>query len=207
MCPGGFIVPAATAQNEIVVNGMSPSRRDGKYANSGMVVTVGADEWKPFENSGALAALRLQQDLESKMWNAGGQSQTAAAQRMNDFIDKKSSSILNQTSYQPGLVSQNFDTILPSYLTERLRTAFKRFGQKMKGYSTNEAQIIGIESRTSSPVRIPRDKETFMHPQISGLFPCGEGAGYAGGIMSAAMDGQRCASQIVQFYSTLPQKS
>jgi len=207
MCPGGFIVPSATAQNEIVVNGMSPSRRDGKYANSGMVVTVGADEWKPFEKSGALAALRLQQDLESKMWNAGGQSQTAAAQRMTDFIDKKSSSTLNHTSYQPGLVSANFDNILPSYLTERLRTAFKRFGQKMKGYNTNEAQIIGIESRTSSPVRIPRDKDTCMHPQISGLFPCGEGAGYAGGIMSAAMDGQRCASQIVQFYSTLPQKS
>jgi len=199
MCPGGFIVPSATSQSEIVVNGMSPSRRDGKYSNSGMVVTVGADEWKPFNKAGALAALRLQQDLEARMWIAGNQSQMAPAQRMADFIEKKVSSSLNQTSYQPGLVSRNFDEILPSYLTERLRVAFKRFGQKMRGYHTNDAQLIGIESRTSSPVRIPRHKETCMHTQIKGLFPCGEGAGYAGGIMSAAMDGQRVATEIAKF--------
>jgi len=193
MCPGGFIVPSATAPGEVVVNGMSPSRRDSKFANSGIVVAVDQPDFKEFAEHGPLAAMHFQQTIEQKACNLAGGTQAAPAQRLMDFLNKKVSPTLLETSYQPGLTSVDMRDVLPSFLSEALRQGFKGFGEKMKGYLTNEAQIVGVESRTSSPVRIPRDKETLEHPQIKLLFPCGEGAGYAGGIVSAAMDGERCA--------------
>ncbi len=196
MCPGGFIVPAATSPGELVVNGMSPSRRDSRFANSGIVVAVDEQDYKHYHKFGALAALQFQTEVEQKAWAAGGKTQTAPAQRLVDFTEKKTSDSLLDTSYQPGLSSVDMHSFLPNFVSDALRQGFKSFGQKMKGYLTNEAQIIGLESRTSSPVRIPRDKETLQHPQITNLFPCGEGAGYAGGIVSAAMDGERCAEAV-----------
>lgn len=200
MCPGGYIVPAATAPGEIVVNGMSPSRRDGKFANSGMVVSVDESDWIPYNKLGPLAGLELQKNLEQKAFHLAGSTQTAPAQRLQDYVNNKISSSLLQTSYQPGLISVDMTTVLPPAIAVRLREGLKVFGKQMKGYLSNEAQMIGVESRTSSPVRIPRDKETLEHPQIKRLFPCGEGAGYAGGIVSAAMDGERCAEQLVAHY-------
>jgi uncharacterized FAD-dependent dehydrogenase len=200
MCPGGFIVPAATAQEEVVVNGMSPSRRDSAYANSGMVVAVEIDDLKPYHKYGPMAALEFQKEIEHKAWLAGGKTQTAPAQRMVDFVNRKTSSTLLPTSYQPGLCSVSMDEVLPPFIAERLREGFKKFDKKMKGYFTNEAQIVGVESRTSSPIFIPRDKESFEHVEIKRLFPCGEGAGYAGGIVSAAMDGERCAEKWAEHY-------
>jgi uncharacterized protein len=196
MCPGGFIVPAATAPGELVVNGMSPSRRDSKFANSGIVVAIDEIDFKSYHKYGALAAMHFQAEVEQKAWALGGKTQTAPAQRLIDFVEKRESSSLLDTSYQPGLVSADMGAFLPIFVTDALRQGFKAFGQKMKGYLTNDAQIIGVESRTSSPVRIPRDKESLQHPQIKNLFPCGEGAGYAGGIVSAAMDGERCAEAV-----------
>lgn len=193
MCPGGFIVPSATAPGEVVVNGMSPSRRDSKFANSGIVVAVDQKDFRAYEKFGALAAMYFQRDVEQKACQAAGGTQVAPAQRLMDFLNKKVSTSLPETSYQPGLASVEMREVLPAFLSEALRQGFKNFGEKMKGYLTNEAQIVGVESRTSSPVRIPRDKETLEHPQLKRLFPCGEGAGYAGGIVSAAMDGERCA--------------
>ncbi|MFC4872431.1 NAD(P)/FAD-dependent oxidoreductase [Negadavirga shengliensis] len=200
MCPGGFIVPAATAPGEVVVNGMSPSRRDGKFANSGIVVAVELEDLDAYHKYGPLAAMRFQQEIEKSAWVAGGKTQTAPAQRMVDFMDKRVSSTLLPTSYQPGLASVGMDDVLPAFVAERLRQAFDAFGKKMKGYLTNDAQIIGVESRSSSPVRIPRDKDSFEHPQIARLYPSGEGAGYAGGIVSAAMDGERCAEKLLEKY-------
>ena len=200
MCPGGFIVPAATSPGEIVVNGMSPSRRDSKFANSGIVVAVELEDLPQYQKYGPLAAMMFQTEVEQKAWKAGGETQTAPAQRLVDFTEKKVSPSLLDTSYQPGLASVDMYQVLPDFISERLRQGFIDFGRKMKGYLTNDAQIIGIESRTSSPVRIPRDKESFEHPIIKGLFPCGEGAGYAGGIVSAAMDGERCAEKLVEMY-------
>jgi uncharacterized FAD-dependent dehydrogenase len=200
MCPGGFIVPAATAPGELVVNGMSPSRRDSKFANSGMVVSVELEDLPYYQKFGALAAMHFQADIEKNAWKLGGKNQVAPAQRMVDFVNRKVSNSLLDTSYQPGLESVEMRAVLPDFISERLAIAFKAFGQKMNGYFTNEAQIIGVESRTSSPVRIPRDKETLEHPQIKGLYPCGEGAGYAGGIVSAAMDGERCAEKLIAAY-------
>jgi len=200
MCPGGFIVPAATAPGELVVNGMSPSRRDSKFANSGMVVSVELEDLPYYQKFGALSAMHFQADIEKKAWEFGGKNQVAPAQRMVDFVNRKVSSSLLDTSYQPGLESVEMRSVLPDFIAERMAMAFKAFGQKMKGYFTNEAQIIGVESRTSSPVRIPRDKESFEHPQIKRLYPCGEGAGYAGGIVSAAMDGERCAEKLIAVY-------
>lgn len=200
MCPGGFIVPAATSPGEIVVNGMSPSRRDGKFANSGMVVAVELEDLKAYRQYGPLAAMHFQQEVEQAACLAGGATQTAPAQRMVDFVRNKPSSQLLKTSYQPGIQSADMQDILPDFIGKRLAMAFPLMGQKMKGYYTNEAQLIGVESRTSSPVRIPRDKESFEHPQISRLYPCGEGAGYAGGIVSAAMDGERCVEKLVSKY-------
>jgi uncharacterized FAD-dependent dehydrogenase len=200
MCPGGFIVPSATEQGEVVVNGMSPSRRDGRFANSGMVVAVDELDWKPFEHFGVLAALEFQKSIEKIACKMGGNTQTAPAQRVVDFVEKKVSTSLLDTSYQPGLVSVELREVLPEQIAFRLQEGLKSFGKKMKGYFTNEAQLIGVESRTSSPVSIPRDKITYEHVQIKGLFPCGEGAGYAGGIMSAAMDGERCAEKLVELY-------
>lgn len=195
MCPGGFIVPSATADGEVVVNGMSPSRRDSKYANSGIVVAINLEDMD-LKQYGALAGLRLQQALEQKACAAAGGTQVAPAQRLQDFVKGKVSDSLLETSYQPGLASVDMQEVLPPMIGQRLRAGFQEFGYKMRGYLTNDAQILGVESRTSSPVRIPRDKETLQHPQIKNLFPCAEGAGYAGGIVSAAMDGERCAEQV-----------
>jgi uncharacterized FAD-dependent dehydrogenase len=200
MCPGGFIVPAATSPGEIVVNGMSPSRRDSKFANSGMVVAVELEDLPQYQKYGPLAAMMFQAEVEQNAWRAGGETQTAPAQRMLDFTKKKVSSSLLDTSYQPGLRSVDMYEVLPDFIAERLKQGFLNFGQKMKGYLTNEAQIIGVESRTSSPVRIPRDKDSFEHPIINRLYPCAEGAGYAGGIVSAAMDGERCAEKLIERY-------
>ncbi len=198
MCPGGFIVPAATANGEVVVNGMSPSKRNNQYANSGIVVEINADkDLYKYEKFGVLKALEYQKDLERLAFTAGGRSQVAPAQRLTDFVDGKLSSDLNATSYQPGLKSAPLHSLLPKLIGGRLRTGFKAFGHKMKGYYTEEANIVGVESRTSSPVSIPRN-EHLEHPQIEGLFPCGEGGGYAGGIVSAAMDGERCAEAAVR---------
>lgn len=193
MCPGGFIVPAATSPGEIVVNGMSPSKRDSKFANSGMVVAVELNDIANFSKYGPLAAMKFQQSVEQNAFVIGGKSQIAPAQRMVDFVNGKISSTLPETSYQPGIVSSDIREVLPSFISSRLQEALKFFGQKMKGYYTNDAALIGVESRTSSPVRVPRHADTLQHPQIKGLYPCGEGAGYAGGIISAAIDGQRCA--------------
>lgn len=193
MCPGGFIVPAATAPGEIVINGMSPSRRDSPFANSGIVVAVEEKDFEYYQHHGPLAGLYFQSDIERKACELAGGTQHAPAQRLIDFIEKKTSLQLLETSYQPGLTSIEMREFLPSFISQALQQGFREFGRKMKGYLTNDAQIIGVESRTSSPVKIPRDKETREHPQIKKLFPCGEGAGYAGGIVSAAMDGERCA--------------
>ncbi|CAA0196765.1 NAD(P)/FAD-dependent oxidoreductase [Tenacibaculum maritimum] len=193
MCPGGFIVPAATSNGEVVVNGMSPSRRNNKFANSGIVVEIDVDKDLPkYEKHGVFKGLEFQRDLEKLAFNAGGKSQVAPAQRLTDFVEGKISNSLNETSYQPGLNAAPLHSILPKIIGGRLRKGFAAFGKKMHGYYTSEANIIGVESRTSSPVNIPR-KENLEHPQIQGLFPCGEGGGYAGGIISAAMDGERCA--------------
>ncbi|PWG06277.1 NAD(P)/FAD-dependent oxidoreductase [Polaribacter aquimarinus] len=197
MCPGGFIVPAATANGEVVVNGMSPSRRNNKFANSGIVVELDIDkDFKKYEHLGALKGLQFQKDLEKIAFYAGGRTQTAPAQRLVDFVDGKLSPELNDCSYQPGLKSAPLHSLLPKIIGSRLRKGFAAFGQKMHGYHTNEANIIGVESRTSSPVNIPR-KENLEHTEIEGLFPCGEGGGYAGGIVSAAMDGERCAEAAI----------
>ncbi len=201
MCPGGYIVPSATAPGEVVVNGMSPSRRDSKYANSGMVVAIDADDLLPYQQYGPLAGLQMQRELEQRACAIAGGTQAAPAQLMTDFVQHKVSRELLPTSYQPGLVSVEMTEVLPENIAFRLKEGFKVFGQKMKGYLTNQAQIVGVESRTSSPVRIPRDKESLEHVQIKRLFPCGEGAGYAGGIVSAAMDGERCAEKLAQLYA------
>lgn len=192
MCPGGVIAPAGTAPQEIVVNGWSSSARNGPFANSGMVVAVNPENWKQYEKFGPLAALEFQKQIEQNAYSSTGSLQ-APAQRVEDFIQGKTSATLPRTSYQPGLKSVDLEEILPSFIIQSLREGLKDFGKKMNGYRTNEAVLVGVESRTSSPVRIPRSKETYRHPQISNLFPCGEGAGYAGGIVSAAMDGMACA--------------
>ncbi|MDH4058885.1 MAG: FAD-dependent oxidoreductase, partial [Cyclobacteriaceae bacterium] len=198
MCPGGFIVPSATSPGEVVVNGMSPSRRDSKFANSGIVVAVQEKDFQPFHKFGPLAGIYFQAEIEKKACVAAGGSQAAPAQRLVDFVSGKNSSTLLETSYRPGLVSTDMLDILPSFISESLKQGFGNFGAKMNGYLTNDAQLVGVESRTSSPVRIPRDKETLEHPQIKKLFPCGEGAGFAGGIVSAAMDGERCAEAVLK---------
>ncbi|MBT8317235.1 MAG: FAD-dependent oxidoreductase [Lutibacter sp.] len=193
MCPGGFIVPAATAKGEVVVNGMSPSKRNSKFANSGIVVEINVEKDIPkYNHFGALKGLEFQKDLEKMAFKAGGETQTAPAQRLTDFVEGKLSANLNTTSYQPGLKSAPLHSLLPNLIGQRLRVGFESFGRKMRGYYTNDANVIGVESRTSSPVKIPRN-EGLEHPEIKGLFPCGEGGGYAGGIVSAAMDGERCA--------------
>jgi len=197
MCPGGFIVPAATASGEVVVNGMSPSRRNNKFANSGIVVELDIDkDFKKYDHFGELRGLEFQKDLEKIAFLAGGRTQAAPAQRLVDFVDGKFSTDLNETSYQPGLKSAPMHSLLPKIIGSRLRKGFAGFGQKMHGYYTNEANIIGVESRTSSPINIPR-KANLEHTDIEGLFPCGEGGGYAGGIVSAAMDGERCAEAVI----------
>lgn len=191
MCPGGFIVPSATAPGEVVVNGMSPSRRDSKFSNSGIVVSVDETDFIKYKEYEELAGLMFQSEVEQRACVLAGGTQAAPAQKVRDFVDRKVSSSLLETSYQPGLVSSDMWDVLPEKIAYVLSKGFVQFGKKMNGYFTNEAQIVGVESRTSSPVRIPRDKETLTHPEISNLYPCGEGAGYAGGIVSAAMDGEK----------------
>ena len=193
MCPGGIIAPAATSPGEVVVNGWSPSKRDNPYANSGTVVAVDEKDFAKYGFTGQLAGMQYQQMVEQKAFEIGGGKLVAPAQRMADFVDGKISSTLPACSYLPGIHSAAIKDVLPQELTAALQKAVIDFGKKMKGYYTNEAILVATESRTSSPVRIPRDKETFEHPQIKGLYPCAEGAGYAGGIVSAAIDGEKCA--------------
>ncbi len=193
MCPGGNIVTASTAPEELVLNGMSNSQRNQPFANSGMVVAVDEKDFIEYSESGPLVGLRFRGALEKAAFLAGGSDLTAPAQRMVDFVEKKISGDLNKTSYFPGIISCPLHEFLPSFIVSRLQEAFVVFGKKMKGYLTNEANLLGVETRTSSPVRIPRDFNTLEHPHIAGLYPCGEGAGYAGGIVSSAIDGERCA--------------
>jgi uncharacterized FAD-dependent dehydrogenase len=197
MCPGGFIVPSATEPDQIVVNGMSPSSRNSKFANSGMVVEIRPEDAQEFKQYGKLALLKYQEHLEKMAFLNGGAGQTAPAQRLHDFVNGRLSGKLPETSYQPGIASSPLHFWLPEHIGIRLQQGFKQFGKKMYGYLTNEAIVLGVESRTSSPVRIPRDKETYRHPQIKNLFPSGEGAGYAGGIVSSAVDGELCAEKAV----------
>ncbi len=196
MCPGGIIAPASTAAGELVVNGWSPSRRNNPFANSGIVVTVEQKDMAPYAAQGPLMGLAFQQAVEQNAFAAGGGRFVAPAQRMADFVARRHSADLPVCSYLPGIHSVPLKEVLPGFIYEDLRHGFEAFGQKMKGYFTNEAVIVATESRTSSPVRIPRDAETLRHPQIANLFPCGEGAGYAGGIVSAAMDGEKVADRV-----------
>lgn len=196
MCPGGIIVPSATGPNQVVVNGMSNADRNSPYANSGIVVSVKQEDLSAYKKHGIFAGLKYQEELEYQAYLAGGQNQTAPAQRMIDFVNQKLSNSLPATSYIPGIKSAPLHEVLPVALSMRLREAFQTFGNKMKGYYTEEAIILGVESRTSSPLRIPRDKESMEHVQIKNLYPVGEGAGYAGGIVSSAIDGDN-ASMII----------
>ncbi len=209
MCPGGFIVPSSTAPGELVVNGMSPSRRDSVFANSGVVVAMNEPDWQKYAGEGPLAALRLQKEVEQKAWRLTAahrheehnlHQQYMPAQRIPDFLRGSVSAQLNETSYQPGLVSMDMAEVLPREIAMPLKDGIAQFGKKMQGYAGTGGQLVGIESRTSSPVRIPRDKETLEHVLTKRLYPCGEGAGYAGGIVSAAMDGERCAEALVEKY-------
>lgn len=200
MCPGGLVVPAATAPGEIVVNGMSLSRRDSPFANSGVVVALEPSDFIDFIPHGTFAGLEFQKSVEQTMWQAGDGTQRAPAQLVTDFANNKLSSKTLKTSYIPDLFAAPLHELLPAGIRNRLQLGLQDFGKKMKGYFTSNAQIIGTESRTSSPLRIPRDRTTYMHREIEGLFPAGEGAGYAGGIISAAMDGQNVARAVATFY-------
>jgi uncharacterized FAD-dependent dehydrogenase len=197
MCPGGFIVPSTTTQEEVVVNGMSPSERNSPYANSGIVVEMRPEDFKKYSSNRELAGISFQQEIEHIAWEQGGKTQSAPAQRLSDFVNGTFSSSLPESSYFPGITSSPLHEWLPPMIGERLREGFRLFGSVMKGYVTNEALITGVESRTSSPVRIPRDDQTLEHIRISGLYPCGEGSGYAGGIVSSAVDGMRAAEAIL----------
>lgn len=218
MCPGGFIVPAASGPEQVVVNGMSPSNRGSRWSNSGMVVeiqpedinsgqwTVDSGQWAAQQdeklstvNCQLLKVLHFQEELERQSWLQGGMRQTAPAQRMVDFTRKKLSYDLPESSYSPGMVSSPLHFWMPEFITKRLSHGFQQFGRMSHGFLTNEAVMIGVETRTSSPVRIVRDKETLQHVTIRGLFPCGEGAGYAGGIVSAGIDGERCAEAAANY--------
>ncbi len=196
MCPGGIIAPCATAQEEIVTNGWSPSKRNNPYANSGIVVGLGGEDFAGFSKHGPLAGLEFQKMLEHKAWQEGGKTQVAPAQRLVDFVNGRFSNSLPECSYTPGIKSADLMKVLGPLIGPALKEGFKAFGGKMRGYLTNEAVVVGVESRTSTPVRIPRDKEKLHHPQLQNLYPCGEGAGFAGGIVSAAMDGERCAAML-----------
>ena len=196
MCPGGFVIPAATDKRQIVVNGMSPSNRGGQWSNSGMVVEVRAED---VEGADALRVMNYQQQLEEACWQQGNMKQTAPAQRMADFVNKRLSYDLPKSSYAPGLISSPLHFWLPEQIAKRLQQGFNYFGKHAHGFLTNEAVMIGVETRTSSPVRIIRNTDTLMHVRIQGLFPCGEGAGYAGGIVSAGVDGERCAEMCASY--------
>lgn len=199
MCPGGIIAPAATAPGEIVVNGWSPSKRNNPYANSGTVVAVNEQDYAKYGFKGPLAGMQYQQMVEQKAFEIGGGKLVAPAQRMADFTENKTSSTLPDCSYLPGVHSAAIKDVLPKEVNEALKKAVVDFGKKMKGYFTNDAILVATESRTSSPVRIPRHKDSLQHTQIKGLYPCAEGAGYAGGIVSAAIDGERCIEAAIQW--------
>lgn len=196
MCPGGVIAPCATSPGEIVTNGWSSSRRARGTANSGIVVELRPEDFKPFEQYGPLAAMEFQRSIEQKAWVEGGKTQRAPAQRLRDFIKSKVSENLPNTSYAPGITSVELGAVLPDFIQNNLKEGFLQFDKSMRGYLTNDAVVHAPETRTSSPVKIPRNEQTLQHVQIEGLYPCGEGAGYAGGIVSAAMDGMKCAKQI-----------
>ncbi len=196
MCPGGFVIPAATDKEQIVVNGMSPANRGTAWSNSGMVVEVRPEDVK---DEDSLKVMRFQEELERMCWQQGNMKQTAPAQRMADFVNGRLSYDLPKSSYAPGLISSPLHFWLPKMISHRLQEGFKIFGRNAHGFLTNEAVMIAVETRTSSPVRIVRDRETLMHVRIQGLFPCGEGAGYAGGIVSAGVDGERCAEAVAQY--------
>lgn len=238
MCPGGFIVPAASGPQQVVVNGMSPSNRGSRWSNSGMVVEIQPEDlldgkekigggemadWQTQQllalnpglsadglaelNSRILPVLNFQEELERQCWLQGGRRQTAPAQRMLDFTRKKLSYDLPESSYSPGLVSSPLHFWMPGFISKRLSLGFQQFGRSSHGFLTNEAVMIGVETRTSSPIRILRDKETLQHVSVRGLFPCGEGAGYAGGIVSAGVDGERCAEAAASYVNSLPHSS
>ena len=198
MCPGGVIAPCATSPGEVVTNGWSPSKRDQATANSGIVIELKLEDFQSFSKFGALAGLEFQKSIEQKAWHLAGESQKVPAQRMVDFTKNQVSSEIPKTSYVPGTTSVEMGAVFPGFLSQILREGFSEFGKSMKGYLTNEAILHAPESRTSSPVRIPRDSISFEHLQIKGLYPCGEGAGYAGGIISAAIDGEKCAIKIFE---------
>jgi hypothetical protein len=204
MCPGGYIVPAISGFNELVVNGMSPSKRNSQWANSGIVVEMQLCDLKSYSKHEILAGLEYQKDLEELAFKQVRSGVTAPAQRLTDFVNKKFSSNLPNCSYQPGVISSRLEQWMPMEIVNRLQAGFSAFDKKMKGFLTNEALVIGVESRTSSPLRIPRNSETFQHVSVNGLFPCGEGAGYAGGIVSSAIDGERCAEAISQWIKSNP---
>ena len=204
MCPGGFVIPAATDKEQIVVNGMSPSNRGGKWSNSGMVVEVRPEDISLFdeEEDDALKVMHYQEQLERMCWQQGNMKQTAPAQRMGDFVKGKISYDLPQSSYAPGLLSSPLHGWMPAAIADRLRKGFEYFGKQRRGFLTNEALMIGVETRTSSPVRITRDSESLQHVEVRGLFPAGEGAGYAGGIVSAGVDGERAAEMVAEYLGT-----
>lgn len=196
MCPGGIIAPCATSPGEVVTNGWSPSKRDQPTANSGIVVELRLPDFKPFGNT-PLAGMYFQKEVEQRAWLLGGKTQKVPAQRLEDFVKGKLSNNLPVTSYKPGVTSVEMGEVLPGFIHKALQAGFLEFGKTMRGYLTNDAVVHAPESRTSSPVRIPRNPETLEHIQIKGLYPCGEGAGYAGGIISAAIDGEKCAEKCV----------
>jgi hypothetical protein len=199
MCPGGFIVPASTQEDALVVNGMSFSKRNSPYANAGIVVEIRLADIPRLESSGPLAGLNYQRALEQTASVNGGGGVTAPAQRLVDFVNNRLSDGLPACSYPPGVVASPLHQWLPDPIRRRLQAAFKAFDRTMKGFLTNDAVVVGVESRTSSPVRIPRDPKTLQHVKVRGFFPCGEGAGYAGGIASCAVDGERTAEAVVQY--------
>lgn len=198
MCPGGVIAPCATSPGEVVTNGWSPSKRDQPTANSGIVVELKLEDFKPYAKFGPLAGMEFQKAIEQKAWQLAGETQKVPAQRMIDFTQTKISTSIPKTSYVPGTTSVELGEVFPSFLTQTMREGFVQFGKSMNGYFTNDAILHAPESRTSSPVRIPRDNQSLEHVQIKGLYPCGEGAGYAGGIISAAIDGEKCAIKIAE---------
>jgi uncharacterized FAD-dependent dehydrogenase len=199
MCPGGIIVPSATEPGELVLNGMSVSRRDSKYANSGLVVEITERDTAAYKEHGLFAGLEYQKYIERIAFEEGGNNQRAPAQRITDFAENKLSADLNDSSYIPGVISSPIHELLPEDIVVRLQQSLKLFNKRMKGYYTREAQILAGETRTSSPIRIPRHGDSLMHVEVNGLFPSGEGAGYAGGIVSAAIDGERCAEAVVKY--------
>jgi len=203
MCPGGFMVPASTFEKETVVNGMSSSNRNSDFANSGVVVEIRPEDLTEYAQYGALAGMKFQQYFENLAYVNSSGAQTAPAQRLSDFVKGRLSVDLPPSSYLPGLIASPMHFWMPDFISKRLRAGFKDFDKKMKGFLTNEALIVGVESRTSSPVRIPRHPETLQHTSVYGLYPCGEGAGYAGGITSSAIDGENCAEKVAEYLESI----